>query len=316
MTEEKEPEKQEPEKQEPEKQEPEMAPDPNEDDLSDLDDMLDEFSATKLQETKPASSSVGAKASGDGIKTGTSKEEDDFEKQLQAGMAELLGQFGSNPEMQTEIESMMRELGDAAAKEGADGSVPGQKSSTTSQASKANAKKAGEDAFQETIRKTMERMQTSGESASAAAASSSEEDMLAQMLKEMEKGNFPGLEGDSEEDFNKMLMGMMEQLTNKEILYEPMKDLHEKFPGWLEKNKDKTKADDLQRYKEQQSIVGEIMARFDRPGYSDDNKEDREYIVERMQKMQAAGSPPPDLVGDMGSAQDMLGEVDGGCPQQ
>lgn len=93
-----------------------------------------------------------------------------------------------------------------------------------------------EATFQETIRKTMERMQNSGEQASAAAASADDNDMLAQMLKEMESGGFGG-EG-NDEDFSKMLMGMMEQLTNKEILYEPMKELNDKFPAWMEKNRD------------------------------------------------------------------------------
>jgi len=32
--------------------------------------------------------------------------------------------------------------------------------------------------------------------------------------------------------------------------------------------------------------------------------------------MQAAGSPPPDLVGDLGAAQEMFSDMDGGCPQQ
>jgi peroxin-19 len=31
--------------------------------------------------------------------------------------------------------------------------------------------------------------------------------------------------------------------------------------------------------------------------------------------MQAAGAPPPGLVGDMNAAQDMMSEADG-CPQQ
>jgi peroxin-19 len=32
--------------------------------------------------------------------------------------------------------------------------------------------------------------------------------------------------------------------------------------------------------------------------------------------MQAAGSPPADLVGDMDAAQDALGDLDGGCATQ
>jgi len=32
--------------------------------------------------------------------------------------------------------------------------------------------------------------------------------------------------------------------------------------------------------------------------------------------MQAAGSPPADLVGEMSAAQQALGSLDAGCPQQ
>ncbi|KAJ2965205.1 hypothetical protein NQ176_g10728 [Zarea fungicola] len=113
-----------------------------------------------------------------------------------------------------------------------------------------------------------------------------------------------------------MLMGMMEQLTNKEILYEPMKELHDKFPEWLEKNRDKTPADDLQRFEEQHKIVNEIVARFEADAYSDEKAADREYIVERMQKMQELGSPPSDLVGDLDTAQEAFAGADEQCNPQ
>ncbi|KAK2070188.1 hypothetical protein P8C59_004703 [Phyllachora maydis] len=141
----------------------------------------------------------------------------------------------------------------------------------------------------------------------AAAASSQAEgsdDFLAELLKQMQAGGLEG-EGD-EEDLSKMLMGMMDQLTHKEILYEPMKELNDKFPEWLQKNKDKTSKEDLRRYEEQLLHVKEIVARFEQTGYADSNAADREYIIDRMQKMQAAGSPPADLVGDMPSAQEAL----------
>lgn len=144
---------------------------------------------------------------------------------------------------------------------------------------------AGGAAFQDTIRRTMERMQTSGEQATAAAAAGGDDDFLSEMLKQLTSGEFAG---GSEEDFSKMLMGMMEQLTNKEILYEPMKELHDKFPAWLAKNKDSVPADDLKRYMEQKVIVEEIVAKFNEPTYSDSNAADREYIVDRMQKVSSS----------------------------
>lgn len=207
-------------------------------------------------------------------------------------MADLLGELESSPEMQKQLEELVKGLGEAAAA-GAAGSEAGPMHEAIASAAQAptagkeragSAAKAAEDSFQEQIRKTMERMQHSSSTADSAAASSAD-DPLAQLLKEMEAGNFPGAGGGGDEDFSKMLLGMMEQLTNKEILYEPMKELHDKFPEWLEKNRDKTDKGDLERYEEQQRLVKEIVGKFEEKGYSDDNAAHREYIVERMQKV-------------------------------
>ncbi|KAG9640425.1 Pex19-domain-containing protein, partial [Aureobasidium melanogenum] len=297
-----------------------MAPDPDEDDLSDLDDMLDDFSATSIKDQKPPAPSTStaqpsttaqSKPSSSSIPPQSPAEDDDFARQLQAGMAELLGGLGEDPEMQKQFEQMMKELSAAAEQEAA--STPATSADAAPKPNTTSSSSA-KPAFASTIEKTMERMQASGESASAAAASSSQDDMLAQMLKDLEAGNFPAMDGD-QGDFNSMLMGMMEQLVNKDILYEPMKELHDNFPEWLEKNKDSTSKQDLDRYKTQQAVVKDIVDRFEKKDFSDDNKEDREYIVDKMQQMQAAGAPPPGLVGDMNAAQDMLSEADG-CPQQ
>ncbi|KAF2142348.1 uncharacterized protein K452DRAFT_226694 [Aplosporella prunicola CBS 121167] len=306
----------------------EEIPDPDEDDLDDLDDVLDEFSATKLDD-KPAAPAPAnpapapaAQQSAAAPTLSAEPTDDDFAKQLQAGMAALLGDMGNSPEMQQQFESLLKELESEAPSAAAGQQQAGAESSATGAsdagASKGSGTKAGEDSFQEQIRKTMERMATSGQQADEAAAAKgdSADDILASMLAEMERGGFGGEGVGSDEDFSKMLMGMMEHLTNKDILYEPMKELDDKFPAWMEKNREKVKKEDLKRYEEQKTLVREITARFEAPGYSDDNPKDREYIVERMQKMQAAGSPPPDLVGDMSAAQEALGEMDSGCAQQ
>lgn len=190
-------------------------------------------------------------------------------------MEQLLGQG----DFQKQFEDIMKEMGDAVGPDPLAAAKELASSSSNAEAAKA------EQSFQETIRKTMERMQESGDAASAAASSSAHDDILAQMLKEMESGNFGG--AGSDEDFSKILMGMMEQLTNKEILYEPMKELNEKFPQWMTENKgsDKVSESDMKRYEEQHVLVKEITERFERKGYSDDNTQDREYIVERMHKV-------------------------------
>ncbi|KAF2692187.1 Pex19-domain-containing protein [Lentithecium fluviatile CBS 122367] len=309
-------------KEEPTKPGAEIASDPEEDDLSDLDDVLDEFANTKLDSKAPvdaSSSSAPAPASSGPGRPDPADllvdDQDEFAKQLQKEMEQLLGQ----DDFQKQFEDIMKEMGDAVGvdpsavpKDGA--APPAAAASSSTDTKSAETTQKAEQTFQESIRATMARMQESGDAASAAAATSSGDDILAQMLKEMESGGFGG-EG-SDEDFSKVLMGMMEQLTNKDILYEPMKELHDKFPTWMEQNRTKVKEDDLKRYEEQHLLVREIVGRFERKGYSDSNAGDREYIVERMQKMQAAGSPPPDLVGDMNAAQEAMQEMDQGCPTQ
>lgn len=179
--------------------------------------------------------------------------------------------------MQAQFESIFKELGAAAAAD------------ESSNPSAGAPPPASSSSFQDNIRRTMERMQASGDSATAAATadSNAEDDFMAELLKQMQGGGAgAGLGGEGgEEEFSKMLLGMMEQLTNKEILYEPMKELHDKFPEWLERNKDKTSAEDLKRYEEQQRLVSEMVVKFEEPTYLDSNAADREYIVDRMQKV-------------------------------
>ncbi|TVY47585.1 Peroxisomal biogenesis factor 19 [Lachnellula cervina] len=307
-------------------------PDPEEDDLDDLDDMLDEFTPSKPDPAPPATTSAPTAPSIPAPSEEIGISDEDFAKQLQAGMAELLGGLENSSEMpdMAALENIMKELGGASAlgeaAEPSPGSASGAASTSKAPSSSSAAEKekekaaaaATEKSFQETIKETMERMKASDTQSKAAAATATDnsDDLVAEMLKAMQASGLDGEGEGSEEDFSKMLLGMMEQLTNKDILYEPMKELDDKFPAWMEKNEGKVDEGDMKRYREQKGFVREIVGRFERVGYTDDNAADREYIIERMQKMQAAGSPPPDLVGDMEAAQEAFGAPEEGCPQQ
>lgn len=272
--------------------------------------------------TAPPPTAVPATASGPkppGLddELGALDDDADFMRALQTGMAEMLGEMESSPDMAKQFEDMMRQLGGEIPGLGALGGLSGaaeaavaadeEKKGKAAEPGAATAAKGEAPAeegaaapeevppvdFQESIRRTMERMRESGEAAGAAAAGAAgagaggaggdgEADMMAALLREMGEG---GAGEGSEEDFSKMLLGMMEQLTNKEILYEPMKELHDKFPAWLAEHGAKTPEADLKRYHEQQRLVKEIVAKFEEAGYSDDNVESRQYIVDRMQQV-------------------------------
>lgn len=276
----------------------EEAPDPDEDDLSDLDDVLDEFAAINIS-PKPSPTSSGPGRAISAAPTAAPPptapvlaDDDEFANSLQAGMAELLGEFESNPEMQKQFEELVKELGDgmAAATDDTEDTASSSKDivDTTSTAKAAVDGSKTDASFQATIQQTMERMNASSAAATSASTSAGEEDFLAAMLREMEKSGPEGLGAGGDEDFSSMLLGMMEHLTNKDILYEPMKELHDKFPGWLETHAATTGKEDLERYMEQKRLVDEIVGKFEEKEYSDDKVEYREFIVERMQKVCAS----------------------------
>lgn len=158
------------------------------------------------------------------------------------------------------------------------------KESSTAKHSPPSTKK-GEDNFQETIQKTMERMQESGDKATAEVNESGNDDVLMQILKAMESSYLAGAGEGDDGNLDKLFMGIMEQLSNKEMLYEPLKELDDKFGPWLRENKDKIGKEDRERYELQASLVSDIVRKFEEMTFSDDNPNDRAYIWEKMQKV-------------------------------
>ncbi|KIW18598.1 hypothetical protein PV08_02887 [Exophiala spinifera] len=182
----------------------------------------------------------------------------------------------------------------------------------------ASKSKATNTSFEDTIRKTMARMESSSAAASSATAQSSkaEEDMLAEMLRALDA---EGAGGQDDGDLSKMFLGMMEQLTNKDMLYEPMKELSTKYPEWLVQNKPRLPTEEYERFSRQQVVVNEIVNKFEEKGYSDEDPKCREFVWEKMQAMQAEGAPPEDLVANpLGMPMPDLDEsgLQDGCPTQ
>lgn len=257
-------------------------------------DLLDEFEGPSKTAAKPIKAGVQGTPKHDSA----GSLDDDFARQLQLGMQDLLGEIQdsvrnlfrflitvypgrpvlrvnlvpSQKELQDQFEHLVKELSDAAST-----------GKATPSSSTAAVKPATVPAnFQDRIKQTMERMKSSEAEVDAAVADSEGDDFLAEMLKQMQGA---AGEGEGDEDFSKMLLTMMEQLTSKEILYEPMRELADKYPAWLSKNEGKEPQEDINRYREQYGVVKEIVAKFEEPAYRDENDKDRDYIIDRMQKV-------------------------------
>jgi len=198
-------------------------------------------------------------------------------------------------------------LAEVMAEEGGDKNKSAGKgagsSSADAKANKANAQAAAAaaaadktpESFNETIQRTMNRMQESGDKATAAASEDDDvpDEVLLQLLKALES-----TASGNEDDIQKMFQGFMEKVSSKDILYEPMKELEGKFEPWIaeKKGKGELNDEDVKRYQTQTKIVKDVVAKFEEPGYSDEDPKCREWVWERMQEVCFLGQRRGDSV--------------------
>jgi len=182
-------------------------------------------------------------------------------------------------------------------------------------AASAPAEGPGGKSFQDAVQATMAKLKQSNDSATSKSTSDASNPLgslglggdsdLTQILEALTKA---GGEDGEMPDLSQLLTQMMEDLMNKEILYEPLKDLHQRvrartshqFPSYLSSPAAQALEDtQRQRYVEQQAIMGEIIAVFETPGYTDTDTASRKRISDLVSKLQETGSPPQELMGDM-----------------
>lgn len=86
---------------------------------------------------------------------------------------------------------------------------------------------------------------------------------------------------------------MMQQLLSKDILYDPMKEIGERYPKWLEDHKASLNKEEYDRYFHQYELIKQLNEVYENdPG-------NFTKIVDLMQKMQECGQPPNDIVQEL-----------------
>ncbi|RLV92358.1 Peroxisomal biogenesis factor [Spathaspora sp. JA1] len=246
------------------------------DDVDDLDDLLDEFASdvlskppgagastttTEHPDTQPAAASGSASAP--------------LNDELQSGLADLIKDLNiTDPETKNQFEQLVSQF-------------------ETQHRAEVEAEERKPANFEYVMKETMERLKQSGKNIDEKIAGDGSgvagEDILTQML--------AGLGGDGDLDMNKLLVDMLEQLSSKEVLYEPIKDLNTKFPDYLKENKDTLDETKLTTYNKQYEITSQILAIFEADDYTDDNKVKRDQVNVLLESLQELGQPPTELVG-------------------
>ncbi|KAG0697528.1 Pex19 protein [Suillus ampliporus] len=225
----------------------------------------------------------------------------DFAKELAEGMESLwrgIAQHGldedSGKEDETSEQREERERALAAAWEamlieGMDASIDPSLTEAAPTAPKIGEK----DDFQSRIRNTMNKLNESesGLKTSDASSSATSTDPLEALLSQFG--------GESEEELQGVLEAMMGQLMGKDVLYEPLKELSDKFPDYLKTHATTMSPEDKKRYDAQIICMKQLLEIFESEGYTDDDDKTRTKIVDLMGELQKHGSPPEEIMGPL-----------------
>mmetsp|Transcript_6595 Transcript_6595/g.9627 ORF Transcript_6595/g.9627 Transcript_6595/m.9627 type:complete len:296 (-) Transcript_6595:283-1170(-) len=111
-------------------------------------------------------------------------------------------------------------------------------------------------------------------------------DMMQNMMKEFEKLA-------EKKDFDSVMNSMMQQLLSKEIMYEPIKEITEKYPDWLAENERKLDPEEYKKYGTQYQYMQKIVAVFE------SEPDNFERLTTLLTEMQAYGQPPSDIIKEL-----------------
>ncbi|KAL7462153.1 hypothetical protein ACHAXS_002542 [Conticribra weissflogii] len=112
------------------------------------------------------------------------------------------------------------------------------------------------------------------------------EEMMNSVMKDMEKLN-------SKQDADQMVDGVMKQLLNKDLMYEPMKQVMLRFPKWLAENKEELSEEEYQRYGTQYQYFQRIVRVYET------EPDNFPRLMELMQDIQEFGQPPVDIIKEL-----------------
>ncbi|KAG3116922.1 hypothetical protein PI124_g6610 [Phytophthora idaei] len=235
------------------------------DDLLDdaLDDFADEVSASEMSSvTKEAAATTAAT-------------QDSEDNKLQENMAKFL-EDAQNPEFQKVLEQAFRELGTDADAENIEQLLGSLKTDET-------------DDVNAGVAKTLQNMAKAAEDMEGVGTAQMEamgEEMMSEMMKKFE-------EMGEKSDFQDLVDGMMQQLLSKDVMYDPMKQICERYPEWLAEKELLLSKEDYERYGKQYQYFQQIVAVYE------SEPDNYARLSELMQEMQETGQPPSEIVKDL-----------------
>ena len=112
------------------------------------------------------------------------------------------------------------------------------------------------------------------------------EQMMGSIMNDFEQLN-------TSKDSNDVVDGVMKQLLDKELMYEPMKEVCTRYPKWLAENKERLSNEEYQKYGTQYQYFQRIVRLYE----TDPGNFDR--LMELMQDIQEYGQPPVEIIKEL-----------------
>ena len=163
-----------------------------------------------------------------------------------------------------------------------------------------NGKVGANTDFKDVIANTMSRLKESSEriesnlkeetaaAAAARSASRNSDDILNELINQLSNSSndFGDVDG-----MDNAILDILNQMSTKEVLYAPMKEMHQEFVSWFAEHEDNPKFQDrMDDYKKQFQLVGELVAIYEKEDYS--NEQYRDQVTEILDKLEQLGDTP------------------------
>ncbi|KAL7879344.1 hypothetical protein SRHO_G00015980 [Serrasalmus rhombeus] len=241
-----------------------------------LDSALDDFEKTSVPRAAPEAAAAScAEAQSSGSKPPLLEDSQFFESLFEGEMANQAKEeweraMAELAQEEPELLQHFQKLSEAAGKVGTD--------------------PASQQEFTSCLKETLSGLAKNADNLQAAGLAG---DDLAKTLEGLglEDGEGAGDDG----NILPIMQSIMQNLLSKDVLYPSLKEITEKYPEWLNSNRQSLPPEELHRYQQQHRIMGEICSQFER---GSDGESSFENILELMQKLQDLGQPPKELAGE------------------
>lgn len=251
-----------------------------------LDDLLDE-DPSKLDDEIMGKTGATAEASAAVTEGNVSQDSDNPE--VKEMMDELQREFVNlmkdgdiaNEEKDEQAENFKKILG-----------MLGEASKTSGQPSGSTVEPQG---FKNVVSKTLDRLKENGNKVDSNLAKEEKQkntdDILSQLLDQLVENGTVGEGKEGEEGMDNAILSILNQMSSKEVLYQPMKDMQVEYTQWLDDHKeDEDHKEKMDIYKKQYGLVGQIVEVFESDSYT--NESHREEITNLLDQLEQLGDSP------------------------